>query len=333
MMNGSGTFKKKTLKKGKSASVFFSEPKQDQVPKGCKPGDFLFGTVNYSSKGDSLAGNGSKPGGFPIRFLVGPAEVKENGKGKEAEAPDERTELKKLEDALLKTKVDELKRLSTEDKDDKKFPDLFGHVLESHPSHIPLHMVYMKHQDQEKWREERLDKIVEACNSIIAQVDQDELILHYGITGYYDKDDGIACKNRKEMDEKKDALIEALGRKARAIADLERANDMNTDGLETTFEKSLIELQKWVKIESNMKYAVLSLENDLRKKRYGAVYKLLKKLMEKDGEDTKSGICHLDKTELLKRRSKLFEILSCDHIVTYDNAWKLISKPKNFALF
>jgi tripeptidyl-peptidase-2 len=334
MVKESGTFKKKTLKKGTSASVFFSEPRLDQLPKGYKQGDFLYGTVNYSSRGvDNLAGDGSKPGGFPIRYFIGPAPVKENGKAKDAEAPDERTELEKLDEALLKLKVDELKKLSTEDKEDKKFPELYEHILKSHPDHIPLHTVYMKHQDQEKWRQERIDKIIEACNSVIQQIDQNELILYYGVTGYYDKEDGAACKKRKDMDEKKDALIEALGRKCRAVADLERSKEKTFGEMETNFDKSLMELQKWVKVESTMKYAVLLLEKDLRKKRYGAVYTLLKKLLEKDGEETKGGICHLDRAELLKRRSKLFEILECDHIVHYDNAWKLVSKPKDYALF
>eukprot|EP00590_Aulacoseira_subarctica_P001642 CAMPEP_0172423942 /NCGR_PEP_ID=MMETSP1064-20121228/19664_1 /TAXON_ID=202472 /ORGANISM="Aulacoseira subarctica , Strain CCAP 1002/5" /LENGTH=58 /DNA_ID=CAMNT_0013165571 /DNA_START=125 /DNA_END=301 /DNA_ORIENTATION=- len=58
------------------------------------------------------------------------------------------------------------------------------------------------------------------------------------------------------MEEKKETLIEAL---ARAVSDLERENnDKEVENLGTTFELSLVDLKKWVDVESSNKYAVLT---------------------------------------------------------------------------
>ena len=330
MVNGGQVLKKRNLTKGKSAAVFFAEPNPDQLPKGRKQGDLLLGSVNYS-KGNDNPGSGCKPGGFGIRYIVGPPVSKESPKEKEAEPVDERTELEKLEESVLNFKIEELKKLSTSDKDDSKFPDLFDQVYSMHSGHIPLLLLNLRHQDNEKWRSDRLEKIISVSDKIIEEIDQNELILHYGVTGYYDKENGEACKARGEMEKKKSALIEALARKARAIADLENAKISSTDT--SSFEESITDLRKWVNIDSNMKYAVLLLEIEGRKKRYGAVLTTLNKLLEKNGDETKGGICHLDKAEILSRRAKILEILGYDHLVKYDNAWKLISKPSDYALF
>ena len=334
MMKGSNTFTKRVLMQGNSLAAFLAEPPSDKLPKGCKAGDVLTGTVSYEAGDGNLPGSGKRPGGFPIRYVVGPAETKDDGKGKEPEVPDERSEAEKLEEAILKFKVDQLLKVSTDDKDDEKFQSLYDPIAEAHPAYIPLRMVGLKHQDQERWRSKRLKRIVEICDDILFQIDRTELVQYYGITGYYDKEDGKACKDRKLMDEKKESLIETLARKARAVADLEKENgDKEVEGLDATFQQSLVELKKWVDVESNNNYAVLTLEKERRNNCPGLVLKLLTKLLEKDGEDTKGGICPLSKAELLNRRAEIFETLGYSHLVQNDKMWRLLSSPKDFALF
>jgi hypothetical protein len=160
------------------------------------------------------------------------------------------------------------------------------------------------------------------------------LVQYYGVTGYFDKEDGKACKERKAMDEKKEALIEALARKARAVSDLERENnDKEVEDLGTTFEQSLVDLKKWVDVESSNKYAVLTLEKERRLGRSGLVLKLITKLLEKDGEDTKGGICQFSKAELLNRRAEVLETMGYSHLAQNDKMWRLISSPTAFSPF
>uniref|UniRef100_A0A7S1YW11 Tripeptidyl-peptidase II n=1 Tax=Ditylum brightwellii TaxID=49249 RepID=A0A7S1YW11_9STRA len=358
MMKGSPKFRKRTLKKGTSLLTYVAEPDLSSLPKGCKAGDLLTGVVNYSSGGGNLPGTGKRPGGYSIRYVVGPSAPSsdDGGKGKEPEPPkDERSEEEKLEEAMLQFKVEKLTKLSSnvkkEDDDveeKKKYRSLYDSIVESNPSHIPLLMVGMRHEDDEKWRTKRLQKVIESCNLILSKIDQDELVRHYGVTGYYDKEDGDACQERKKMDERKDALIEALARKARATADLENEEKDKDDHKEEnddddkeetaesateTFDDLLAELKKWIDIDSNLKYSVLTLERERRKGRLGSVLNLLKKLIENDGEDTKGGICPISKPDLLKQRASVFEELGYDHLVEYDKLRSLLSSPKEFALF
>lgn len=136
------------------------------------------------------------------------------------------------------------------------------------------------------------------------------------------------------MDEKKDALIEALARKARAVADLEKENDdKEVEDIGTSFEQILVELKKWVDVDCNSKYAVLSLEKERRMGRLGLVLKLITKLLEKDGEDTKGGICPLSKSDLLDRRAEVLKTLGYAHLSEYDKSWRVLSSPKDFAPF
>jgi tripeptidyl-peptidase-2 len=335
MMTESKAFVKRSLQKGTSLVAFFAEPAADKLPKGSKSGDVLVGTVNYESSDGNLPGSGKRPGGYSIRYVIGPsANGKDDGKGKDPEVPDERNEADKLEEAMLKMKVDHLQKLSTDDKDDTRFEALYDTIVKTQPNHIPLLMVLLNHQDQDRWRSKRLKRIVEVCDDILSKICQSELVNYYGITGYFDKEDGKACKERKEMDQKKDAIIEALARKARAIADMEKENgDSEVESLGTTFDQSLTELRKWVDMTSNNKYAVLSLEKERRMGRPGLVLKLISKPLEKDGEDTKGGICPLSKTDLLNRRAEVLESLGYSHLAENDKMWRLLSSPKEFAPF
>jgi tripeptidyl-peptidase-2 len=336
MVTRAKTFTKCTLRKGTSLMAFIGEPTSDKLPKGAKCGDVLIGNVHYESSDGNLPGSGKRPGGYSIRYVLGPpSEAKEDIKTKDPEAPDERSEFEKLDDSILKFKVDYLKKLSEDDKEDNKFLKIFDELVKNHPDHIPLLMVHLNHQDQERWRSKRLNLIVDACDDIISKINQSDLVSYYGLTGYFDKEDGKACKERKAMDEKKDALIESLARKARAVADLEKeSNDMEVKGIGSSdFDRTLAELKKWVNIDSNSKYTVLSLEMERRMGRPGLVLKLINKLLEKDGEDTKGGICPMSKAELLDRRAAVLESLGYVHLSENDKLWRVLSSPKNFAPF
>lgn len=364
MMLKKPTFSRRGLLKGNSCMVFFAEPEEDKLPKGRKPGDILMGQVHYESNGPNLQGQGKKPGGYPIRYVVGPnpstKKDSSSAGAKDAVAEDERSEMEKLEESILKLKVDKLQKLSDEDKKGEKFMDLYNSILKDHPSHIPLLLVGLKYHDQERWRKNRLEDVVSACDALISCIDQVELVQHYGVTGFYDKEDAEACKVRKEMDEKKSALIEALARKSRALVDIENnddsdndaekkeTDDINTqekpsegeksddtdDKKSTNFKSSLSELKKWVDIEKNLKYSILVIEREKKDKRFGNVLKLVQKLLENnEGEDTKGGICHLTKADLMKLRAEAFKELGYTHLYAYDEVWKLICNPKDYALF
>jgi len=323
MLKGQPSFSKRTLAKGNSCAIFLAEPAADKLPKATKAGDVLLGNVSYESPEGSLPGAGKKPGGFPLQYLVGPSESTV-AKPKDPEPPDDRTPAQKLEDAILKVKLENVQKLASDEKQASNFTALYDSVMAQHPNEIQLMLVGLLHDDLESWRMQRLNEIVQKANSIIDKIDASKLVLYYGVTGYYNKDDGPSVKERKEMDQLKDALIEALARKARALADLDKPE----------FDDTMQQLAKWVdNMETNNKFAVLNLAKLGRQRRLGSVLKLLTTLLEKDGEETKGGICPLTRADLLKRRATVLEELGYHHLVEYDRVWSLIASPKSYTLF
>ena len=319
---GSGAFKRRTVRKGLSASVLFEEP--TKLPSSCKQGDLLSGTANYGSSDSALPGDGKRPRGYSISYLVGPkAPTKASTEATTPEVPDERTVDEKISEAVRDLKVAQLGKLTKKEKEDGKFEELFETLKKEYPDHLPLLVAMLKRLDEDdKKRKDQLDKIVESADSIIGAISKDELALHYGKN--HDKEDPKAVKERKEMDEKKSTLVDALGRKARAQADADNGKG---------FDETLKDLKEWTDIDSNHKFAVLVLERDARAKRHGLVLKTLGTLLKKDGEGTKGGICPLSKKDLLERRAKVLDELGYTELVAYDKSRRVVDSPDSFSLF
>jgi hypothetical protein len=129
------------------------------------------------------------------------------------------------------------------------------------------------------------------------------------------------------MEKKKGYLVEALARKARAYSDIATADAA------ASFDSTLKSLKKWADIDSDKKFAVLTIEQEKRAGRPGSALKLLDTLIKNKGEDTKGGVCPLSHSDLLKKRAQIFEELGYKSMVEHDKTWRVISNPKAFALF
>ena len=126
------------------------------------------------------------------------------------------------------------------------------------------------------------------------------------------------------MEKKKEILIEALARRARSFVDL---------GESAGFDSTLRDLQKWIDLDNDKKYAILTIERDMKAERFGSALKLLNALIKNNGEDTKGGICPMSKADLLAKRAQVLEALGYRELVEHDKKWRLISAPKDYALF
>ena len=60
---------------------YVREPGLDQLPKQASPGDFLTGSVTYLRKLDKAFGNGTKPGGFPVTYVIADTKPRSGGGG------------------------------------------------------------------------------------------------------------------------------------------------------------------------------------------------------------------------------------------------------------
>jgi tripeptidyl-peptidase-2 len=321
------SIRKRTLRKGMGASVFFSEPaSSSKLPSSCKAGDILMGTAYYASGEASLPGDGKRPGGFPISYTLGPKmENKPAASEAEvAEPKDERTPEQRLSEAIRDLKVDLLGKLTSAEKDSGKFEEIYAELWKEYPSHVPLLMTNLKCLDGLKKRSEILPQIEEAADKVIAQISEDELALHFGKK--LDKDDPEKVKRNKELEKKKSHLIEALVRQAHAFC------EMKTDEAPSKFDKTLDKLKAWVDIDSNGKYAALAIERDCRASRYGLALKRINKLLTKNGKDS-GGIKPLTKADLFEKRCEIFKQLGYDALVKRDQAMRLVAAPNDYKLF
>eukprot|EP00592_Proboscia_alata_P006867 CAMPEP_0194358936 /NCGR_PEP_ID=MMETSP0174-20130528/6168_1 /TAXON_ID=216777 /ORGANISM="Proboscia alata, Strain PI-D3" /LENGTH=813 /DNA_ID=CAMNT_0039129557 /DNA_START=12 /DNA_END=2450 /DNA_ORIENTATION=- len=350
MVANVGTFSKRVLKPDQSTAAFVSAPNLEALGKikGLQCGDVLEGSISYEAAKSGARGGASKrPGGYPISYVVGPKALEAKKDESKTEAEDERTEGEKLEEAVLKLKVSTLEKLipkhstnaTQSAEEEEKFTKLYQAVSDGNEKHLPLLMVHLQKQDAETLREERLEEVIQASNAILGEIDETKLALYYGGT-YHDKEDPESVKERKEMDELKGQLAEALGRKARALADIENKSSSNTTTITDsgeekdedkstttnlskatdidTFDDIVKHMRNWVDIDANLKFSVLTLERERRANHPGHVLKLLNKLLEKNGEDTKGGICHITKSDIYKRRTTVLEELNYDHLVERD---------------
>jgi len=328
MMIGSDTFKRRTLRLGCSASVFFAEPSVSKLPSGAKEGDILTGTATYCGGEGSLPGDGKRPGGFVVTCVV-PPKPATSSKTEAAtpEVPDERTVDEKIVEAVRDLKVEYLGKLTDKEKEAGEFEKLYASLQVEYPDHLPLLMEGLKHADKEDKRKGQLEKVIEAANKIVGEISEDELALHFGKK--HDKEDPASVKERKEMEKKKEWLVEALARGARALADQECDNEKKQEDWET----ALKELKKWVAIDSSEKYVVLVLERERRAKRYGSMLKLLNKLLKTNGEGIKGGIKAYSKADLFSLRANVLETLGYTELVAHDKKWRSISSPGGYAPF
>mmetsp|Transcript_2676 Transcript_2676/g.5058 ORF Transcript_2676/g.5058 Transcript_2676/m.5058 type:complete len:128 (+) Transcript_2676:3358-3741(+) len=127
------------------------------------------------------------------------------------------------------------------------------------------------------------------------------------------------------MEEQKAFLIQALTRKARAMAHVEPAGD--------GFDQALTHLTRWVNIEANNDHAVLSLEKKKRMGHWGLALKLLNALLKNNDEDTKKSIYPMTKEEILAERTKVLHKLEYGHFMKREEGWKSVTSMKDFVLF
>lgn len=328
MVTQKDKFKKLTLRTGTSTVVFVGEPAYDKLPTMVKPGDILEGSITYESRDSNLNGSSTRPGGFPMEYVVPPKPTKSTTKSS-TETPDERDEEQKLFDAVRTFKVEHLGKLSTEAP--AKFNPVYAIVLKEYPDHLPLRQVLLKHRDHSNHRSDNIMGVVDTANDVISLIDQTELACYFGTK--HDTDDPAQAKTQKDMKAKKEALVDALGRKARALADLSRSGD-GDENLKAA-DAAIKELKKWVAIHSTDDFAVVHLEELRMHNKYGTALKKLNKLLTSDADDTKSAICHLTKCDLWDQRKAIYRQLgpSWRHLVEYEDQSLLVNKPKSYGLF
>ena len=198
-LSGGDTYSGAMMTRGSRVKVFVSPP-TDKAPGG-KHGDVLIGSLKVGGETRECV----------LNVLVPKEAAKEEGKKEDkkdkSEADLEREEVR---DARMKR----LKAL----REDKKWEayDALAFVLkQDYPAHLPLLEEVMSRYDLDGEDSEsgtdktaRCGAAIRAADAVVAAVDVGALASHYGVK--HDADDPAEKETCKEMDKRKEALLNAL---------------------------------------------------------------------------------------------------------------------------
>jgi tripeptidyl-peptidase-2 len=340
---GEPKFSARMLERGDRAALFLTGPAPDKLPQTAQPGDLLLGSVTFGAADTKLGGEGHRPGGFPVSYVVPPRPVDKEKKDstdarkKADDDPDqpEKPEADRLAEAIRDLKVARLAKLHAAEHREL-FDRIAAEVLAEYPNHLPVLVEQLKRADG-KQRKENLRAVVEAADRVIAQIDQAALAAHYGVK--LDPDDQTAARVRKEMDRQKAALVDALYRKARALYDLAvsgssiapesvpspgptEGTSVIGDGAWTAFEAAFGELQKWTDTTGD-EYLWLHIDRAVHRGRLGEALRLLNRKIADSKPDK----------ELFTKRIELLEKLGWSHWQRYEEKWLLLRFPPAYPPF
>ena len=317
---GTGTVKKRILRKQQSMALFICEPLVSKIPSSAKPGDILYGEFTVGAGEESLSGSGKRPGGFPIRYIVGPKPQKPPSDPEPTEVEDQRSVSEKFDQAIRDAKLEQLTKLTQAETDNGQFDDLFQKLSIEYPGHLPLLLEQLRFLDSLPNRKEKLRDIVLSAEVVTSRISGDELALHFGRK--HDSFDPVALQERKEMKEKKAFLVEALARMALAYSCMSNEEE----GAHEKFVETLKHLKEWIDIESIDKYSQLHMEREERAGRLGSVLKIVNKLLSKDPKE-KDFLLPVTKAWLYEKRIDLLGKLGFHALVDHDRMTRITSCP------
>lgn len=367
VMGTNAVTKEKTLCRGEMAAFFVGPVADDNVPKDAISGggvalvgSLSFGQLSAGAKESKSNGNGDAPGGVELVYVPPSKKIeptpatssdKEGGSGdkKRQPSPEE-----SLDTALRDAKVKYLQGMKLDDgKDDKGdeegkalYIKILSEMKAAYPKHLPLLLEPLKRQQQVasgikissdddkggekmKKKEDALRKVVQAADEVITAIDTAELAIF--LAQKCPEEGPDAATRKKEMDERKSAIIDALSGKCTALLELsegESSSYNTTDpasSINPEFEAAFSELRKWVDPAAEAKHAILLSKREAAAGRFASALKALDKAASPEDKPTPK--------EVIEARSKLFEQLGWLHLETGERQRLLKAFPSSFPLF
>lgn len=268
----------------------------ESLPKDAKLGDLLTGQMS--------CGKGRAPK-FPVTYIIAPEPIIK-GDGDEAPAA-------KAEVTMLDMQVGALKKLT---KDEEK-ETLLKTLIKEHPDHLAVRVAQLDALTEGSEKTKPAD-VVEAADAIIKLVDAQELAVffaqkHPSQIPLTDADK----KKRKEMTEKKSALVEALRRKL-----LVETGDEKTFNLYSQYIDDFSKDGKAL-----MVYA----KREITQGRHGNALKCIVKYLG-DVQRGDSGVQATAK-KVRDLRTECLKALGWKLWVDYYTSWALVHEPGSYALF
>ncbi|KJE96994.1 tripeptidyl-peptidase 2 [Capsaspora owczarzaki ATCC 30864] len=212
-----------------------------RLPRDCRAGDQLVGALCLS-KQFTLGSNTSAeavrrlPASVPITLSISAAsftsptavaiELPATSSSSSSSTEPELTEVDRFRNSVRDVMIAGLARLHTKTAR-ADYDQVYASLLQLHPDHLPLHVAHLQAIDtpDSKDRREILPSILAAADQVVQLCAPAALAAHFGVN--HDAStlgQAEVAKTRRAMESKRDTLVDALARKARALVELGACN-------------------------------------------------------------------------------------------------------------
>jgi len=314
--------------RGESAVLYLGAPSQEQLAKAGKPGELLIGSIRYEAE--------PCPVSYPLTFLIPPADNVAKSPSPSQEPATEKPQKKNATEQLASDRRDfEIAQLTKWNGPTNRalLNEQFEQLQAKYPDHLPLFAERLHCLDGEG-REQHLRSVVAAADEVARRIDTNRLAAYFGLRT--SPEDPTSRKAHEEMQQQRDALVDALNRKARALAQMEQPetpHPTNAPPLECEppfekveidrlFEETFSNLRRWVDTTGD-DYVAAHRHWEWRHGRLGEDLKLLRGQIEKKPTDR----------ELREQQIRLLKALGWEHCAANEERWLLRRFPKGYPAF
>jgi tripeptidyl-peptidase-2 len=322
----------KIILERKDTKVFYvaAPTGPEAIPKEAKAGDALVGKLDFLGKVEG--------GQYNVVYTVPPlVEEPSNGKNNNKKPTDEELG-QKLTEATRDLEISYLKKFAA---DSAAYKDLLDKLESTYPDDIAL----LEYKMNALWTsseaksnidsllkpnqltEEQAQEIIQIADTIAGKFNEHELLEFYG-RKKPDNETDEQKEQRKENDNKKKQLVNALKNKAMAYAAL-----LNKDEHRQELDAIIDALQQWSSDDSNSNLASLlvKVKRDREASHPATALKSVQKYL---SEVTLNSDTVKDVSKVWSVRNELYKELGWSLWAEYDDKWSLIRQPPySFALF
>jgi len=301
---------------GDTTVRYLAAPPAEQVRQADQAGDLLLGTIRYEPE--------PCPVGYPLTFLIPPPP-------RIVETPppaDERTIEHQLADERRDFEMAQLDRLGDE-VNTAHFETRFSDLQARYPDRLPLLVARLHRLDDgrtQQWR-----SVAEAADEIICRINTHGLAVYFG---QRHREHATVRQIQDEKERERDALADALYRKARALQRLCReatdhhrvapSSDPPVDSadLGVLFDETISELQKWVDTTGE-NYVAMQVAWERHHGRLGQALRLVREQIRNRPADR----------ALREQQTGLLTELGWDHCAQAEERWMWRRFPRDYTAF
>jgi len=319
LLDGGPRFAARDVQAGDRVRLYVAPPGPDALPKLAEPADMLLGRIHYGAKDEKSFGSGRRPGDWPLSLHLPPAPSKEKDDAEDHDGEDGSgagtDKLAAVREAVRDLEVERLAALR-EGEDGKAFDTLAAKILHDDPGHLPVLVEQLKRVDRKGppyADATQAARVREAADRIVTRIDAVRLAAHFGR-----KDEPRSAEDKaldKRMRMRRDALVEALFRKARALA-------ADGKGGGEAFQATYDELRKWTNVEED-RFLELRVAYERARGRLGSALEVVREKLAKQPA----------RRALHDLQLRLLEELGWKHWVDHHRAWQAIRFPGAYPPF